>query len=56
MEFDDKFSVNIWGHKFWSPIGVAEGIDFDGTFNEGLLDLGFGFVSTGTVTSNPESN
>jgi dihydroorotate dehydrogenase len=47
---DPVLQSRLWGLNFPLPIGVAAGFDKNAeVFNE-LLNLGFGFVETGTVT------
>ena len=48
---DEHLSVRALGLDFPSPLGVAAGVDKDGTWFEGLAGLGFGFVEVGTVTA-----
>ena len=42
------------GLIFPSPLGVAAGLDKDGTWFEDLGALGFGFVEVGTITALPQ--
>jgi len=42
------------GCTFATPLGVAAGMDKDGSWFGNLLALGFGFVEVGTVTSLPQ--
>ena len=48
---DEHLSVRALGLSLPSPLGVAAGLDKDGTWFEGLAALGFGFVEVGTVTA-----
>lgn len=43
--------VEAFGLRFPSPLGVAAGVDKEGSWFEGLGLLGFGFVEVGTVTA-----
>lgn len=43
--------VQALGLTFPSPVGVAAGVDKDGSWFESLGALGFGFVEVGTVTA-----
>lgn len=43
-----------FGLKFRSPLGLAAGLDKNGTVAEGLAALGFGFIEVGTVTHQPQ--
>jgi dihydroorotate dehydrogenase len=47
--------VRALGLTFPSPLGVAAGVDKDGSWFEGLGCLGFGFVEVGTVTARAQS-
>lgn len=38
------------GLHFPNPVGLAAGLDKDGTYIDGLAALGFGFIEVGTVT------
>ena len=42
--------VEVMGLRLPNPIGLAAGLDKDGTCIDGLAALGFGFVEVGTVT------
>ena len=48
---DPRLRVRALGLDFPSPVGVAAGLDKEGTWFEGLGALGFGFVEVGTVTA-----
>lgn len=51
---DPGLRVRALGLDFPSPVGVAAGLDKEGTWFEGLGALGFGFVEVGTVTARPQ--
>jgi dihydroorotate dehydrogenase len=51
---DPVLEVEVLGHRFDNPIGLAAGFDKDAVAMAGLLHLGFGFVETGTVTPRPQ--
>jgi dihydroorotate dehydrogenase len=51
---DPGLRVRALGLGFPSPLGVAAGVDKEGTWFEGLGALGFGFVEVGTVTARPQ--
>ena len=51
---DRRLRVRALGLDFPSPVGVAAGLDKEGTWVEGLGALGFGFVEVGTVTARPQ--
>jgi dihydroorotate dehydrogenase len=42
------------GLRFANPVGLAAGLDKDGSFIDGLAALGFGFIEVGTVTPRPQ--
>ncbi|KAM9302350.1 dihydroorotate dehydrogenase (quinone), mitochondrial [Gastrophryne carolinensis] len=46
--------VNVFGHKFRNPVGLAAGFDKHAEAVDGLFKLGFGFVEVGSVTPNPQ--
>ena len=48
---DPALRVRALGLDFPSPLGVAAGLDKDGTWFDGLGALGFGSVEVGTVTA-----
>ncbi len=47
---DHTLEVTLWDRKFPNPVGLAAGFDRNAEAVAPLLDLGFGFVETGTVT------
>ncbi len=51
--FDDRLRTTIAGMEFPSPVGAAAGVDKEFRIYGSLMNLGFGFVSSGTVTLNP---
>ena len=51
--FDDRLRTTVAGLELPSPVGAAAGLDKEFRFLGSLLNLGFGFVSGGTVTLNP---
>ncbi len=40
----------VMGLQFANPVGLAAGLDKDGTYIDALASLGFGFIEIGTVT------
>ena len=40
----------VMGITFPNPVGLAAGLDKDGTYIDGVASMGFGFVEVGTVT------
>jgi dihydroorotate dehydrogenase len=50
----DCMPRTVFGIDFRSPVGVAAGLDKDGTAAAGWSMLGFGFVELGTVTAVPQ--
>ena len=46
--------LHRFGLEFRNPIGLAAGVDKNGTAAQALSALGFGFVEVGTVTSEPQ--
>ncbi len=51
---DKALEVNLWGHKFPNPVGLAAGFDKNAEVIGPAFSLGFGFVETGTVTPKPQ--
>ncbi len=47
---DERLKTTFAGITFPNPVGVAAGLDKDCRFLPGLLDIGFGFATGGTVT------
>ena len=47
---DPRLRITLAGLELPTPVGAAAGIDKDCMFPGSLLDLGFGFVTGGTVT------
>jgi len=45
----------VMGLTFPNPVGLAAGLDKDGTYIDGLAALGFGFIEIGTVTPRPQA-
>ena len=45
-----KLSINVMGIDFPNPVGLAAGLDKNGTCTRAFSDLGFGWVELGTVT------
>ncbi|TRZ91091.1 MAG: quinone-dependent dihydroorotate dehydrogenase [Rhodocyclaceae bacterium] len=46
--------VEVMGLRFPNRVGLAAGLDKDGTAIDGLSRLGFGFLEVGTVTPRPQ--
>jgi len=49
-----KMPVSVMGLDFPNPVGLAAGLDKNGTAIDGFAQLGFGFVEIGTVTPRPQ--
>ncbi len=47
--------VEVMGIRFPNRVGLAAGLDKDGTCVDGLAALGFGFLEIGTVTPRPQA-
>ncbi len=45
----------VMGLTFPNPVGLAAGLDKNGSCIDGLASLGFGFLELGTVTPKPQS-
>jgi dihydroorotate dehydrogenase len=50
----DQLAQQVWGLDFRSPIGLAAGLDKQGTAIPAWTALGFGFTEVGTVTPRPQ--
>lgn len=48
-----KLSQNIYGIEFENPVGLAAGFDKNGDLMNILENVGFGFMSVGSITQNP---
>jgi len=47
--------VEVMGLQFANPVGLAAGLDKNGTHIDALADMGFGYIEVGTVTPRPQS-
>jgi dihydroorotate dehydrogenase len=48
-------AIEVLGRRFANPIGLAAGFDKKAVALSALMQLGFGFVETGTVTPHPQA-
>ncbi len=44
----------VMGITFPNPVGLAAGLDKDGSYIDGVAKMGFGFIEVGTVTPRPQ--
>src|SRR5690606_8204054 len=44
----------VMGLRFPNPVGLAAGLDKNGSHIDALASLGFGFLEIGTVTPRPQ--
>ncbi len=51
---DDRLAIDVLGHRFQNPVGLAAGFDKDGRWHHLLSALGFGFIEIGTITDLPQ--
>lgn len=51
---DDRLAMEVLGHRFLNPIGLAAGFDKDARWHHWLSALGFGFIEVGTITDLPQ--
>ncbi len=49
-----SLAVTLWRRNFPNPVGLAAGFDKDAEVPDAMLELGFGFVETGTITPLPQ--
>lgn len=47
--------TEVMGIRFPNPVGLAAGLDKNGSAIDGLAAMGFGFIEVGTVTPRPQS-
>ncbi|MEN4052495.1 MULTISPECIES: quinone-dependent dihydroorotate dehydrogenase [Sulfurimonas] len=52
---DDILTQELFGRKFYNPIGLGAGFDKNATMIRGIEILGFGFTEIGTVTPKPQA-
>lgn len=52
--FSKVLGINVMGHQFTNPIGVAAGLDKRGNVVDGLISLGYGFGEFGSYTLEKE--
>ncbi len=52
---EPALAIDAFGLNFRNPIGLAAGFDKDAVALPGLMQLGFGFIETGTVTPLPQT-
>ncbi len=52
---DPALAIDVLGKRFANPIGLAAGFDKNAVALSALMQLGFGFVETGTVTPRPQA-
>ncbi|KAG8437501.1 hypothetical protein GDO86_008271 [Hymenochirus boettgeri] len=50
----ERLEVNVLGHRFRNPVGLAAGFDKHGEAIDGLFKMGFGFVEVGSITPKPQ--
>jgi dihydroorotate dehydrogenase len=51
---DDRLQQDVFGLRFDHPIGLAAGLDKQGTASRAWAALGFSFAEVGTVTPRPQ--
>ena len=49
-----QLQQQLWRHTLSNPVGLAAGLDKDGTAISGLARLGFGAIEIGSVTPRPQ--
>ena len=52
---DNMLTQEIFGKKFYNPVGLGAGFDKNATMIRGIQILGFGFTEIGTVTPKPQA-
>ncbi len=51
---DDILEQELFGRKFYNPVGLGAGFDKNATMVRAMQILGFGFTEIGTVTPKPQ--
>lgn len=51
---DKRLNINLFGKTFENPVGLSAGFDKNAEVIKPMLDIGFGFVETGGVTTVPQ--
>ena len=51
---DDLLTQELFGRKFYNPVGLGAGFDKNATMIRGMQILGFGFTEIGTLTPKPQ--
>ncbi len=49
-----ELPTEVMGIRFPNPVGLAAGLDKNGSAIDGLAAMGFGFIEVGTVTPRPQ--
>lgn len=52
---DSRLEQELFGKRFYNPVGLGAGFDKNATMIRGLSALGFGHLELGTVTPKPQS-
>ncbi|MDY0117658.1 MAG: quinone-dependent dihydroorotate dehydrogenase [Sulfurimonadaceae bacterium] len=52
---EDILTQELFGRKFFNPIGLGAGFDKNATMIRGIQTLGFGFTEIGTLTPKPQA-
>ncbi|WP_175813889.1 quinone-dependent dihydroorotate dehydrogenase [Wolbachia endosymbiont of Cruorifilaria tuberocauda] len=53
-QLPESLTVNFFGNKLRSPVGLAAGFDKNAEVIKSMLSFGFGFIEAGTVTKHPQ--
>lgn len=51
---DDVLTQELFGRKFYNPVGLGAGFDKNATMIKGMQILGFGYTEIGTLTPKPQ--
>ncbi len=52
---NDVLEQELFGRKFYNPIGLGAGFDKNATMIRGMQILGFGYTEIGTITPKPQA-
>ena len=51
---DEILTQELWGKKFYNPVGLGAGFDKNATMIKAMMSVGFGYSEIGTITPKPQ--